>query len=142
MALRETLSFLMYDWLDVEALTRRPRFADHSRQTFDSVLELAERIARERFAPVNRKVDNEEPIFDGTRVHVPEATREAVTAYAASGLLAAGHDYDAGGMQLPYVVDMAANTFFAMASISLSAFGMLTYANANLLMAYGTARQR
>src|SRR5437867_1092406 len=142
MALRETLDFLMYDWLGVESLTQRPRFADHSRETFDSVLDVSERIARERFAPFNRRADTEEPMFDGTRVHVPSATRDAVMAYAASGLLAAGHDYEAGGMQLPYVVDMAANTFFAMASISLSAFGMLTYANANLLMAYGTPRQR
>src|SRR6266705_5597205 len=73
---------------------------------------------------------------------LPISTRDAVVAYAESGLLAAGHDYDAGGMQLPFVVDMAANTFFAMASISISAFAMLTYANANLLMAYGTTRQR
>src|SRR5438552_577135 len=142
MALRETLDFLMYDWLDVESLTQRPRFADHSRETFDSVLDVSERIARERFAPVNRQADTEEPTFDGIRVHLPQATRDAVRAYAESGLLAAGHDYEAGGMQLPFVVDMAANTFFAMASISISAFGMLTYANANLLMAYGTARQR
>jgi butyryl-CoA dehydrogenase len=142
MALRETLDFLMYDWLDVDSLTQRPRFADHSRETFDSVLDVSERIARERFAPVNRRADTEEPTFDGTRVHLPQATRDAVLAYAESGLLAAGHDYEAGGMQLPFVVDMAANTFFAMASISISAFAMLTYANANLLMAYGTTRQR
>jgi butyryl-CoA dehydrogenase len=142
MALRETLDFMMYDWLNVGSLTQRPRFADHSRETFDSVLEVSERIARERFAPVNRRADTEEPTFDGTRVHLPEATRDAVRAYAESGLLAAGHDYEAGGMQLPFVVDMAANTFFAMASISVSAFAMLTYANANLLMAYGTTRQR
>jgi butyryl-CoA dehydrogenase len=142
MALRETLDFLMYDWLDVASLTQRRRFADHSRETFDSVLDVSERIARERFAPVNRQADTEEPTFDGIRVHLPQATRDAVRSYAESGLLAAGHDYEAGGMQLPFVVDMAANTFFAMASISISAFGMLTYANANLLMAYGTARQR
>jgi alkylation response protein AidB-like acyl-CoA dehydrogenase len=142
MGLRNTLGFLLYDWLDVESLTQRPRFAEHSRATFDSVLELSERIARERFAPFNRRTDIEEPTFDGSHVHLPEATRDAVTAFAASGLLAAGHDYEVGGMQLPYVVDAAANTFFYMASISLSAFGMLTYANANLLVAHGTTKQR
>ncbi len=142
MALRETLDFLLYDWLDVASLAQRPRFAEHARETFDSVLDLSERIARERFAPANRRADVEEPTFDGTHVHVPEATREAVLAYAGSGLLAAGHDYEVGGMQLPFVVDMAANTFFAMASVSLHAFGMLTYANANLLVACGTPRQR
>jgi alkylation response protein AidB-like acyl-CoA dehydrogenase len=141
-ALRHDLEFLLYDWLQIESLLERPRFAEHSRETFGSILDLCERIARERFAPVNRRADDDEPTFDGHRVHLPGTTRDAVTAYAASGLLAAGHDYEVGGMQLPYVVDMAANAFFAMASVSLHAFGMLTYANANLLMAHGTQPQR
>ena len=46
--MRDTLSFLLYDWLDVEALTRCPRHADHSRETFEAVLDTSERIARER----------------------------------------------------------------------------------------------
>ncbi len=140
--MRKTLAFLMYEWLNVEALTQRPRFADHSRETFESVLDTAERIARERFAPFNRLVDTEEPHFDGAHVTLPQATRNAVAAYAASGLLAAGHDYAVGGMQLPYVIDIAANTFFYRDSIGLSAYAMLTYANANLLMHAGTDLQR
>ena len=45
-------------------------------------------------------------------------------------------------MQLPYLVDMAANTFFAAASVGLSGYSMLTYANCNLLMAHGTDAQK
>jgi alkylation response protein AidB-like acyl-CoA dehydrogenase len=141
-SLRDDLDFLLYRWLDVEALTSRRRYADHSRGTFDALLDTSERIARERFAPANRAADIEEPTFDGAGVRLPQTTAAALRAYAESGLLAAGHDYDAGGMQLPYVIDMAANAFFAMASVSLHAFGMLTYANANLVLAHGTRRQR
>src|SRR5688572_17573650 len=140
--LREDLDFLLYRWLDVDTLSSRPRYADHTRDTFDAILDTSERIARERFGPANRPSDVDEPTFDGKRVHLPETTADALRAYGESGLLAAGHDVDHGGMQLPYVVDMAANTFFAMASVSLHAFGMLTYANANLILAHGTPRQR
>jgi butyryl-CoA dehydrogenase len=45
-------------------------------------------------------------------------------------------------MQLPCVVEMAANAFFSKASVALSGYGMLTSGNANLLMAHGTAVQR
>jgi alkylation response protein AidB-like acyl-CoA dehydrogenase len=45
-------------------------------------------------------------------------------------------------MQLPYVVEMAANAFFSMASVSMGGYAMLTSGNANLLMAHGTPRQR
>jgi len=141
MSYRQTLEFLLYQWLDAAALNQRTRFADHSRETFDAVLETCERIAREKYAPFNRTVDIEEPRFDGEQVILPQATYEAQKAYAASGMLSAAQDYEIGGMQLPYTVESAANSFFAMASISIGS-GMLTSGNANLLMAHGTPLQK
>ena len=55
--LRAALDFLLYDWLQVERLCERPRFAEHGRETFDAVLETCERIARDKYAPFNRLVD-------------------------------------------------------------------------------------
>jgi alkylation response protein AidB-like acyl-CoA dehydrogenase len=140
-SLRTTLEFLLYDWLDAETLNQRTRFGDHSRQTFDAVLDTSERIAREKYAPHNRTVDIEEPRFDGEKVILPAATHEAHAAYAASGLLSATQDYDVGGMQLPYTLQVAANSFFAMASVSIGS-DMLTVGNASLLMTYGTPTQK
>ena len=48
MSLRPTVDFLLYDWLGVQALGERERFADPSRETFDAVLDTSERIAREK----------------------------------------------------------------------------------------------
>jgi butyryl-CoA dehydrogenase len=141
MGYRQTLDFLLYQWLAAETLNARERFADHNRETFDAVLDTCERIAREKYAPFNRTVDIEEPRFDGERVILPQATHDAQKAYAASGMLSAAQDYDIGGMQLPYTVEAAANSFFAMASISIGS-GLLTSGNANLLMAYGTELQK
>ncbi len=139
--MRATLDFLLYHWLDVPSLTARARFADHSRETFDAVLDTCERIAREKYAPFNRVVDTQEPHFDGEKVMLPQATHDAQKAYAASGMLSAAQDYAIGGMQLPYTVEAAANAFFAMASVSIGS-GMLTTGNANLLMAHGTDLQK
>jgi butyryl-CoA dehydrogenase len=142
MTYRQTTDFLLYDWLAVESLRSRPRFADHSRETFDSVLDTCERIAREKFAPFNRIADTEEPWFDGETLHLPESSHAAARAYVESGMLAAAQDYEIGGMQLPCVVEMAANSLFSKAGIGLGGGGMLTSGNANLLMAHGTAVQR
>ncbi|KRI00622.1 acyl-CoA dehydrogenase [Curvibacter sp. PAE-UM] len=141
MSYRQTLDFLLYQWLAADALNERERFADHNRETFDAVLDTCERIAREKYAPFNRTVDIEEPRFDGEKVILPQATHEAQKAYAASGMLSAAQDYEVGGMQLPYTVEAAANSFFAMASISIGS-GLLTSGNANLLMAHGTDLQK
>lgn len=140
--MRATLDFLLHDWLEVDALTRRPRFADHSRETFAAVLDTCERIAREQFAPANRIADQQEPRLDGERVWLPESTRAALAAYAGSGMLAAAQDAAIGGLQLPCVVEMAGNALFHQASIALSAYALLTVGNANLLMAHGSPRQR
>ncbi|MFM7001150.1 MAG: acyl-CoA dehydrogenase [Limnohabitans sp.] len=141
MSLRPTVDFLLHDWLKVESLQSRERFADHSRETFDAVLDTCERIAREKYTPFNRLVDTQEPHFDGEKVTLPQATHDAYKAYAESGMLSAAQDYDVGGMQLPYTVEAAANAFFAMASVSIGS-GMLTSGNANLLMVHGTDLQK
>ncbi len=141
MTLRTTIDFLLHDWLNTSSLTQRERFADHSRETFDAVLDTCERIAREKYAPFNRLVDTQEPHFDGEKVILPQATHDANKAYAESGMLSAAQNYEMGGMQLPYSVEAAANAFFACASVSIGS-GMLTTGNANLLMVHGTAMQK
>ena len=146
MSYRDTADFLLFDWLHVESLQSRPRFADHSRETFASVMDTCERLARDKFAPFNRQADTDEPrvVVDqhGEHVRLPQASHDAARAFAESGMLAAAQDYEIGGMQLPCVVQMAANSFFALAGGNVAGGAMLTSGNANLLMVHGTALQQ
>jgi alkylation response protein AidB-like acyl-CoA dehydrogenase len=146
MSYRTTLDFLLHDWQRVENLSQRERFADHSRDTFDAVLDTCEKIARDKYAPFNRLVDTHEPYAEpdgagGLRVVLPQATHDAHKAYVESGMLAAAQDYSMGGMQLPYVVEAAANSFFAMASVSIGS-QLLSVGNANAILASGTELQK
>ncbi|MBI3350791.1 MAG: acyl-CoA dehydrogenase [Burkholderiales bacterium] len=140
--MRDTLEFLLFDWLQAVDLTARARFADHSRETFSAVLDTSERIARDKLAPFYRLMDTEEPRFDGERVHLPAATLDAVNALVDSGMLAAAQDYELGGMQLPCVIETAANAFVSQANIHVGSYAVLTTCNANLLMEHGSERQR
>jgi alkylation response protein AidB-like acyl-CoA dehydrogenase len=142
MPMRDTLDFFMHGWLRVDGLLTRARFAEHSRETFTQVLNTCERIAREKYAPFNRLSDTQEPRLDGDKVRLPQSTHDALAAYVQSGMLAAAQDYELGGMQLPCVIEMAANTFFSMGSAAMGGYAMLTSGNANLLMAHGTPAQR
>ncbi|PKO67332.1 MAG: acyl-CoA dehydrogenase [Betaproteobacteria bacterium HGW-Betaproteobacteria-16] len=141
MSLRPTVDFLLYDWLNAVSLSERERFSDHSRETFDAVLDTCERIAREKYAPFNRLVDTQEPHFDGEKVILPQCTFDANRAYAESGMLSAAQDYEEGGMQLPYTIEAAANGFFGLASVSIGS-SLLTKGNANLLLVHGTETQK
>lgn len=138
---RRDLEFLLYEWLDVEALTERERYSEHSRDTFDAVLDLSEQLATEYFAPHNKRNDAEEPTFDGERVTlIPEVGR-ALSAFAAAGLPGASMDYELGGTQLPTAVAQASFAWFHAANPGTGAYHFLTVANANLLSTYGSAEQ-
>jgi butyryl-CoA dehydrogenase len=138
---RRDLDFLLHEWLDVESLTKRPRFAEHSRETFDAVLDLAEQIATDHFAPHNRKADENEPrMVDGRVELIPEVGR-ALEVFTGAGLLAGEFDEEHGGMQLPHTVGQAVFAWFNAANVGTSAYPFLTMANARLLLAHGSQEQ-
>jgi alkylation response protein AidB-like acyl-CoA dehydrogenase len=138
---RRDLAFLLYEWLDVESLTQRPRYAAHGRETFEAALDTAEQIATDLFAPHARKGDLNEPHFDGERVHLIPEVKPALDAFVAAGLMAAEHDEEFGGMQLPLSVAKAAFAYFKGANVASSGYAMLTVGNANLLLAHGSPAQ-
>ncbi len=138
---RRDLDFLLHEWLDASALTRRAHYAEHSRETLDAAIETCARIASEHFAPINRLLDTEEPRFDGERVHSPEPLKKALKVFTDAGLMAAGFDFEYGGMQLPYTVERACFAWFHAACIGGAAYPFLTMGNANLLLAHGSQQQ-
>jgi butyryl-CoA dehydrogenase len=138
---RRDIDFLLFEWLDVESMTVRPRFAEHGRDTFAAVLDLAEHLAAERFASHNKRNDSEEPFLDGDRVRLNPEVALATAAFADAGFIGASMDASVGGLQLPAVVSAACMAWFHAANISTAAYLMLTIAAANLLVAYGDGEQ-
>jgi alkylation response protein AidB-like acyl-CoA dehydrogenase len=135
------IAFWLYDWLGADALTGHPAYADHSRETFDAVLELAERLATDRFATHYKKSDRVEPSLENGVVRVIPEIKQALKDYAEAGLFAASFAPEHGGLGLPHVVDAAAMAHFMAANISTAAFPMLTAANARVLVKFGTPAQ-
>ncbi|MDY7089451.1 MAG: acyl-CoA dehydrogenase [Actinomycetota bacterium] len=138
---RRDLDFLLYEWLDVEALTANERFADHSRDTFDAFLDVSAQIAERDFAPHNRRSDLEEPTFDGVRVSVIPEVAAALKVFNETGLLSATMDESVGGLQLPHVVARACFVWFQAANLATSSYSLLTAGNASLLLTYGSPSQ-
>ena len=139
------LEFLIYEWLDAESLTARTPFSDHSRETFDAAIETSRQIATDLFAPHNKKSDANEPFVvtdeNGEHVQLIPEIKQAVDAYSAAGLIAAGQNFELGGMQLPCVIEKACMAWFMGANVATAAYPFLTTANANLLLAHGTEEQ-
>jgi hypothetical protein len=136
------LEFQLYEVLDVETLTARARYADHSRETFDAVLATARALAESHFQPHHRESDEHEPFVHDGRVVTPDAAHAALRAMAEAGFIAATHDEASGGMQLPRVVASAALLWFDAANVATASYALLTTGVANLVATFGTPDQR
>ncbi len=139
---RRDLDFQLYEMLDTASLCQRTRFLEHDRATFDAVIDSAERLAREYFAPHNAKADRNEPRFVDGRVEMIPEVKEAIDAFAQAGFIAGRYDEDLGGMQLPETVMTACAGFFTAANPGTAGYPFLTTAAANVIRLFGSQQQR
>lgn len=135
------LEFMLFEWLDVEQLAERPRFAEHDRETYDALLALCEELATEHFAPHYRRSDTEEPVFEDGKVRLIPEIATALEAFAKADLLTLTLDEEVGGQQVPHVVASACMAWFTAANMGTAAYSFLTMANAGLLLTHGTPEQ-
>ncbi len=136
---RRDLSFLLYEFLDMEEICQRERFLDHDRISFDTVLDLAEQIAEHYFLPIAATLDENEPKFTGELVHVIPELKAAHTAYIDAGFMSTSSSYDDGGMQLPLCISQAARSIFLSTNVAAMAYLDLTHSAANMLQTWGSA---
>lgn len=132
------IAFQLYEVLDTEALLRRPRYQEHSLEVFDATVETAHKVAKKYFANHNQKGDACEPTFDGQKVQLIPETQDAWNAFAEAGFLAAHHDFDTGGMQLPEVILRASMAYFNAANISSAGYPFLSIGSANLIRSFAS----
>lgn len=130
---KRELDFQLYEVLDTESLLERERFKDHNRETFDAILDTADKIATEKFANHNATADGDEPTFDGENVHMIPEVKEAFDAYNEAGFIAGRYDYEEEGMQLPESIMMACSGYFMSANPSTAGYPFLTVAAANVI---------
>ncbi|MDX1452391.1 MAG: acyl-CoA dehydrogenase [Oleiphilaceae bacterium] len=136
------VEFLLYEFLDTEALLTRPRYQEHSREIFDATLNTAKTIAQKYFANHNAKGDANEPQFDGEQVSLIPETQAAWDAFADAGFLAAHYDFDEEGMQLPEVILRVAMSYVNAANVASAGYSFLTIGAGNLIRSFGTEAQK
>lgn len=139
---RRDLDFYLHEMLQAESLCGHRLYAEHSRETFDAMLDTAQRVAEEQFANHNAKADANEPhIKDGKVVLVPEV-KQAVAAYIDNGFLSATFAEAHGGLQLPFIVSQAIAWFFHAANCCTVGYPFLSQAASNLLAAHASKAQQ
>jgi butyryl-CoA dehydrogenase len=131
------LQFLLYEHLDSVALTQYPYFADHSRETFDMVLEMAMRMGRGVLFPALTEMDKHPPEFREGKVFVHPVAATVMKACGEGGWIGAQAPYESGGQQIPNTIMTAFRGIFSAANYSASVYPFLTAGAAHLILAFG-----
>ena len=132
------VDFLLHDVLAVERLTELPAFTDHSRATFDLLLQTTRRLAREVLFPAYRPMDSAPPVFEGGRVRVHPVMHTLYPRLVELGLLNASRPPEVGGQSLPLTLHSAALAYLLAANLGASGYTFLTTGAAHLIEAFGS----
>ena len=133
------LRFVLYEMLDVEKLTRYEYFADHSRETFDTAMDAAYKLAREVCWPAYTEMDKLGVSLDAKngKTTVPECMHKIWQAYKEGGWNGATAPFDVGGQQFPAAVTAATSFMFNAANTAANMYIAGAYGAASLILSFG-----
>ncbi|MGZ3579682.1 MAG: acyl-CoA dehydrogenase family protein, partial [Syntrophales bacterium] len=132
------IRFLLYEVFDATSLLKYPRYADHSREAFDMILETALKLGRDLFRPTLREMDTNQPVFVDGRVKVHPQVKEIMQICGAGGWISATAPQELGGQQLPVILGFVPMFIFSAANYAGSVYPYLTDGAAHLIYSFGT----
>ncbi len=135
---KRDLQFQLYEMLHAEQLTKLAYFKDHSRESFDMVIDAAGQIADSLLKPLLTEMDRNEPQLVNGTIQIHPGMQAIIKRFGDDGWINAGFSYDEGGQQIPQTVMNAATFIFQAANYSSSVFPFLTAGAANLLRSFGS----
>lgn len=133
------LRFLLYEMNDAESLLRYPRYADHSREVFDMIIDAAMKMAKTLYRPTFVEMDRNQPEYVDGEVRVHPSVRPLMRELGDGGWIGASLSYEDGGQQLPLMFGVMVPTIiFASANYSASVYANLTSGAASMITLYCT----
>ena len=139
---RRDVQFVLYEQLEIESLTKKPKFADLNKKTLDMVLSEARSLAAKEMLPISSEGDVEGCIYDNGAVKMPESFHRAYKLARDGEWIALADDPEAGGQGLPQVITTAVMEMFHAANTSLAGFIMLCHGAGQLVEVFGTEMQK
>ncbi|HRC98334.1 MAG TPA: acyl-CoA dehydrogenase [Deltaproteobacteria bacterium] len=139
--LRDT-RFVLYEQLDMNSLCKTEKFQDHSQETFDMMIETAEKLALNQFYPVNSEGDKTGCVWEEGNVKAPETFHAPFRKYCEGGWMSLPDAYDVGGQNAPFSISFACHELLFAANHALTMYMGLTHSAAKVIEIYGTDEQK
>lgn len=135
---RRNIQFMLYEVLQAEDLCNYEYFQDHSRDTFELIIDTVSKLATDVMYPVFQDMDSNPPVYADGIARVHPIVRNYMQECGAGGWINPYMSYEFGGQQLPSTVYTVIGFIMGAANYSLSAYPQLTGGAANLLVNFGS----
>jgi len=132
-----TLKFQLFDVHNLEEILKREKFEDHNVESVNMYLDSVKEFSDRELFPYIKEMD-EKPAYhkEGT-VYVHKQVDVYMKKGGEMGLISAIFDYEAGGLQLPFMAHQAATFIQDAANNHLPGYGALTQGSAELIVQFG-----
>ncbi|MFH0977329.1 MAG: acyl-CoA dehydrogenase [Spirochaetota bacterium] len=137
--------FVLFEMFEADKLLKYPQFAEHDKDIFEDMLNLAERLAINTFYPSYAEGDKEGGAkFDSItkEVKTPELVKTAWNAYVKAGFTNMRVEKEYGGMEMPEIIANSCNEYFQAANYSIMMYANLLSGASYLINKFGTDEQR
>jgi hypothetical protein len=136
------MDFVLYEQLDITALTASEKYSHFSKQEFDMVLDQAVKFAQNDLAPTNVEGDRIGAQWKDGKVILPPSFHGPLQQYAQQGWVASVEEPEVGGQGLPLTLFTAAYEAFVAGNMAMSQYMTLTHGTALLVKLFGTQEQK
>ena len=138
---RNDLLFQLFDVAGIESIIHAEKWQELDRATIEGLLDTAEKLAAEHFAPIAKKADEIEPEFAGGKVVLIPEAQTAIDAYVEAGFMEACFEPEHGGAGLPETILQSLFFVLATANVAYTGYGLLTSAAGRLLAKFANEDQ-
>lgn len=133
----DTLKFLLYDVHDLESVLKEERFQEHDLESSEMYINSVKDFADREMYPCFREMDEQPAHYKDGNVVVHPQVKTMMSQGGEMGFISASFDHEAGGFQLPLMVQSASTFIQDAANNHLSGYTQLTQGAAELIIHFG-----
>jgi alkylation response protein AidB-like acyl-CoA dehydrogenase len=137
--------FVLFEALELEKFAKKyPKYAEFDRDTFESILDLAEQISVEKLYPFYKESDREGCTYDPKTktVKIPKSYHPALDAFYEAGFYGMTEGAEFGGMGTPTVIQTSVYEIIGSGNNNFTMYPGLSMGACELIIAFGSQEQK
>jgi alkylation response protein AidB-like acyl-CoA dehydrogenase len=134
--------FVLFEQLKIEELSESTLYSEFDSETYNMVLNEAQKLAQNEMMPVNAECDSEGCILRDGKVSVPKSFHRLWQLWNEGEWRRIDIPQEFGGQGMPVVVGMAVNEYVEAGNLAFQTLAAMTRGAALLIATHGTEEQK